>query len=125
MALVQPPGAVRVRHQRLEAEQETHAEDREGEKQDAADADRANRFRAQRSDDDRVHQSHRHPPDLGENDGARELQHRPQLIAKRHSPHYDRHKAHGTRLRAVLDADGTLASEVECVAVCTLRGVDS
>ena len=98
VALVQPPGAVRVRHERLEAEQEAHAEDGQGEEQDAADADRANRFRAQRSDDDRVHQPHRHPPDLGEDDRTRELQHRPQLVAKRHTLHYDRPKAHGTRL---------------------------
>ena len=90
MALVQPPGAVGVRHQRLEAEQQTHAEDGQGEEQDAADADRADRLRAQRSDDDRVHQPHRHPADLGEDDRARERQHRPQLVAKRHALHYIR-----------------------------------
>ena len=56
-------------------------------KSDAADADRADRLGAERADHQRVDQPHRHPPELGEDDGHRQREHRAEFLAEVASGH--------------------------------------
>ena len=69
-------GAVGLRHQRVEPEQQAHAEDREGDVDRVADAGGADRRRSERRDHDRVDDAHAHPAELGQHDGHRQTQHR-------------------------------------------------
>ena len=72
----------------VEAEQHPDTEDRERVEHGAPDAHRADRFRTEPPDDDRVDETHRHPAELGRDDGPREPYQRPQLgesvVARRH-----------------------------------------
>jgi len=86
VALVQPAGPVRVRDERLEAEQEAHPEDRHGLEQDAADADGTNGRGAERPDDDGVHDRHGDPADLGEHHRPGQGHHPSQFVSPRHGP---------------------------------------
>ena len=80
-ALVETPGAVRLRHQRVEAEQQAHAEHGVGEVNGVADAHRADRGGPERAHHDRVDHAHRHPAELGEDHGSRDPQHGFELVA--------------------------------------------
>ena len=74
--------AERGRDDVVEPEQHPHAEDRDREEHTAADADRTDRLRAEAADDDRVDEPHRHPAELGGDDGTRETEERYELAAE-------------------------------------------
>jgi hypothetical protein len=75
-------GAVGLRHERVEAQQQAHAEDGDGHVNRGADAGRADGRRAERRHHDGVHDTHRHPPQFGEHDRQRQAQHRGQFGAE-------------------------------------------
>jgi hypothetical protein len=79
VALVEPPGAVGLRHERVEAEQDPQAEDRQGHEETAADADGADGFRTEAADHERVDHAHEHPAEFGEHDRRGKAQHRAEL----------------------------------------------
>ena len=76
-------GAVGLRHQRVEPEQQAHPEDGEGDVQRVADAGGADRRRSERRDHDRVDDAHAHPAELGQHDRHRQTQHRAQVPSGR------------------------------------------
>ncbi len=76
-------GAVGLRDDRVEAEQDAHAAGGQGEEQDAGEADAADGFRPERADHQRVDDAHRHPADLGEDDRPGEAPERPELAPPR------------------------------------------
>ena len=82
MAFLEAAGAERVRHQRVEPQQQPHREHDDGREHRAADADGPDRLRAEPPDHQRVDDAHRHPTELGEDDRHREHEHRPELGAQ-------------------------------------------
>ena len=71
MAVIDIARAEGLRDQRVEPEQQAHAEYADGIEDDRADADRADRLRAvgQAADHHDVHYAHRHPAQFSEYDG--------------------------------------------------------
>ena len=78
-AVIEPVRAVRLGHERIEAEHDAHSEDRDRDEERAAHPDGANRRRPQRADHDGVDDSHAHPADLRQDHGAGEPQRGEQL----------------------------------------------
>ena len=83
MRLFSVTGAGGVGDEVVEAEHHADAEDRNGEEDVAADADRADRLGADAPDEHHVDEPHRHPAELGQNDWNRQSGHRPQLEPQR------------------------------------------
>ena len=79
VTLVDAPRAERLRHERVESEQQSHPEEADGGEHAAAEARRADGLRAERPDHQRVDDAHAHPADFGEDDGDRELEQIAQL----------------------------------------------
>jgi hypothetical protein len=72
-------GAVRVRNDVVEAEEEAAAEDRDREEEISADAHRTDRRGANAAGEHGVDDPHRHPADLGDDYGTGEARQRAQL----------------------------------------------
>ncbi len=79
MRLRTASGAEGVCHLVVEAHQQAHGEQRDGEEQRAADRDTAQRFGADPADHHGVDQAHGHPSHLGEHHGRRQTHHRIEL----------------------------------------------
>ena len=77
--------AIGLGHQRVETEQQAHAENREAEMHRVADARGADRGRAERAHHDRVDHAHPHPAQLGQDDRHRQAQGRLQFCSQ-HDP---------------------------------------
>jgi hypothetical protein len=82
MAVLETTGAERLRHQRIEAEQQAHRKDDDAHEQRAADTDGADGFRAQPSDHERVHHAHGHPSELRHHDWHGQGEHRPEFLSE-------------------------------------------
>jgi molybdopterin molybdotransferase len=82
VALVFVARAVRLRHERVEPQQEAHGEDADAHEDRRPEADRADGFGADPPHHQRIHHPHRHPAQLRENDGERETEHRPEFLAE-------------------------------------------
>jgi hypothetical protein len=76
VTFVEAPGPERLRHQRIESEEQPHREDRDREEHHARQADRPDRARPEAADHDGVDDAHRDPAELGHHDGRRQRQHR-------------------------------------------------
>ena len=68
VAIVGVAGAVGLRDQGIEPEQQSHPEDGEGDVERVADAGRADRRRSERRDHHRVDQAHAHPAEFSQHD---------------------------------------------------------
>jgi hypothetical protein len=93
-------GAVGLRHDGVEAEQDAHAAGGQGEEQDAGEADAADGFRPERADHQRVDDAHRHPADLGQDDGPGEAPERPKFGPPRSG--HARRRRHGRGHPAII-----------------------
>jgi hypothetical protein len=80
MAFLQASCAVGLRHERVESEQQAHHEDHDRHEERAADPDRANRFRTEPTDHQRIDDAHGHPSELRQNDWNGEVDHRPEFL---------------------------------------------
>src|SRR5690348_17407616 len=76
--------AKRLRNFRVQRVKQTSAKDRRSIEKNAAQADSADRLRAVAhvTDHDGVHNSHRHPPNLGKHQRPRQREHRRRLSSK-------------------------------------------
>ena len=81
-ALAAGAGAVRLRNEGVESEQQAHSEYAEREEERAADADRADRLRAEPPHHGNVDELHRHPAHLGDDDGGGKCCDGTQLLAE-------------------------------------------
>jgi len=81
MTLAELTRAVRLRDERVEAEQQPHREHTDRDEQHAAEADGTNRVRTKASDHQRIHDPHRHPSELRHHHGRGERQHRTEFAA--------------------------------------------
>ena len=89
MAILEVAGAERLRDQGVEPEQQPHREDRHADEQRAADADCADRFRAEPPHHQRVDHPHRHPAELRHHDRRGEPEHRAEFRSET-AEHRDR-----------------------------------
>ena len=103
MAVLQLLSTKRLRHQGVEAQQESHSEDRERHEEDTADTDRADGLRAQPADHADVDDAHGDPAQLRDDHWHREGDHRLDF-----TPHRSECRRHlGSRTnRAVTDKGG-------------------
>jgi hypothetical protein len=79
VALVRPAGPERLRHERVETEEQPHSENGDGKEGVGADAGRADRLGAEPAHREGVDDPHSDPAKLAEHDRTREREHRAEL----------------------------------------------
>ena len=120
VALLAPAGSESLRHQGVQAQEQPHAEDRHGEEERIAQADRADGNRTEPADEDGIDDPHGHPAQLGQDHGAGQPEHGTKLgLQSLSEPAHGILSWHGPRQLAISPRIDTL-NALEVRTGCTL-----